>query len=104
MQDLFDIMLMERLGNHPAWTRYLRESFAANKPWDRIARELLRADPEGEANRGAAFFLAKRLDHYGENPVDYPGLAADELPHRGAAPYAPSRDRLLAALALRSFG
>ena len=70
-------MLMERLGEHPAWSRYLRESFAANKPWDRIAREILRADPEDGPNRGAAFFLAKRLDHYGENPVDYPALAAD---------------------------
>jgi hypothetical protein len=77
MEELFDVMLMERLGEHPAWSRYLRESFAANKPWDRIAREILRADPEDGPNRGAGFFLAKRLDHFGENPVDYPALAAD---------------------------
>ncbi|MBX6312609.1 MAG: DUF1553 domain-containing protein [Isosphaeraceae bacterium] len=77
MAELFHVILMERLGDHPAWTRYLRASFAANKPWDQMAREILRADPDDEAHRGAAFFLAKRLEHYGENPIDYPGLAAD---------------------------
>src|SRR5687768_7169348 len=32
MQQLFNVMLMERLGEHEEWTKYLRESFAANKP------------------------------------------------------------------------
>src|SRR5262245_27524538 len=77
MADLFHVMLMERTGDHAAWSDYLRESFAANKPWDRMAREILRADPKDDANRGAAFFLAKRLEKYGENPIDYPGLARD---------------------------
>lgn len=77
MADLFHVMLMERLGDHPEWTRYLKESFAHNKPWDRMAREILRADPKDAASRGAAFFLAKRLDHYGQNPVDYSGLTRD---------------------------
>ena len=77
MADLFDGVLMERLGDHPAWTQYLQDAFAVNKPWDRIAREILRADPVDKANRGASFFMAKRLEHYGENPVDYNGLAAD---------------------------
>jgi hypothetical protein len=77
MQDVFHAMLMERLGDHPKWLDYLRSSFAANKPWDRMAREILRADPDDPASRGAGFFYAKRLEHYGENPVDYPGLTRD---------------------------
>jgi hypothetical protein len=77
MADAFHVILMERLGDHPEWSAYLRSSFAANKPWDQLARELLRADPKEEAGRGAAFFLAKRLENYGQNPVDYPALARD---------------------------
>ena len=78
MADLFHVTLMERLGDHPEWMKYLRESFAANKPWDAMAREVLRADPKApDAIRGAAFFLAKRLENYGQNPVDYSGLTRD---------------------------
>ncbi|HEY2911558.1 MAG TPA: DUF1549 domain-containing protein, partial [Gemmataceae bacterium] len=77
MTDSFNVTLMERLGEHPDWTKYLQASFERNKPWDRMAREILRADPQDAANRGAAFFLAKRLDHYGQNPVDYSGLTRD---------------------------
>jgi hypothetical protein len=77
MQEHFHLMLMERLGDHPAWSEYLRTSFARNKPWDRMAREILRADPTDEKARGANFFYAKRLEHYGENPIDYPGLTRD---------------------------
>ncbi|HUR55247.1 MAG TPA: DUF1549 domain-containing protein, partial [Gemmataceae bacterium] len=63
MADLFHVALMERLGDNPDWTKYLRESFAANKPFDAMAREMLRADPKGPS--GAAFFVAKRLENYG---------------------------------------
>jgi len=77
MQERFHVVLMERLGDNPQWTKYLHDSFAANKPWDQMAREILRADPQNEATRGAAFFYAKRLDHYGQNPIDYPGLTRD---------------------------
>jgi hypothetical protein len=77
MQELFHVMLMERRGDHAEWTKYLRKSFEVNKPWDQMAREMLRAAPGEEATRGAAFFYAKRLEHYGENPVDYPGLTRD---------------------------
>ncbi len=70
-------MLMERLGDHPEWTRYLRTSFESNKPWDVMAREILRAAPRDESTRGSAFFYAKRLEHYGQNPIDYPGLTRD---------------------------
>lgn len=77
MQELFHVMLMERLGDHDLWAKYLRASFAANKPWDQMAREILRADPKNEAVRGAAFFYSKRLENYGQNPVDYPALTRD---------------------------
>ena len=75
MADSFHVAMMERLGDHPDWTKYLRESFAANKPWDAMAREMLRADPKGPA--GAAFFLSKRLENYGQNPVDHSALTRD---------------------------
>ena len=77
LQEAFHVMLMERLGDHPEWSKYLRESFAANKPWDQLSREILRGRPRDEATRGAAFFYAKRLENYGQNPVDYPGLTRD---------------------------
>ena len=51
--------------------------FAKNKPWDAMAREILRADPKDAADVGASFFLAKRLENYGQNPVDYSGLTRD---------------------------
>jgi hypothetical protein len=77
MRELFNVMLMERLGEHPAWNAYLETSFAQNKPWDQMVREILRADPKDEDLRGAQFFLSKRLEHYGQNPVDYPALTRD---------------------------
>lgn len=77
MQELFHVMLMERLGDHAEWTKFLRDSFAANKPWDQMTREMLCPDPDNEAIRGGAFFFSKRLENYGQNPVDYPGLVRD---------------------------
>ncbi len=77
MQELFHVMLMERLGEHAGWEAYLRASFAANKPWDQLVRELLSGKAADESTRGAVFFLSKRLEHYGENPVDYPALTRD---------------------------
>lgn len=77
MADLFHVMLMERMGDHAEWSRYLRESFARNKPWDQLAREILGPASADEAVRGAAFFYTKRLENYGQNPVDYPGLTRD---------------------------
>lgn len=76
MTELFHVMLMERLGDHAEWTKFLQKSFAANKPWDQLAREILRAAPK-EETRGAAFFYSKRLENYGQNPVDYPALTRD---------------------------
>jgi hypothetical protein len=77
MQQAFHVLLMERLGDHPEWSKYLHSSFEANKPWDQMVREILRADPKDEKAKGAAYFYAKRLDHYGQNAIDYPGLTRD---------------------------
>jgi hypothetical protein len=77
MAEWFHIHLMERRAQHGAWMAWLEQSFAANKPWDRMAREMIRADFRDEPNRGAAFFLSNRLEKYGQNSTDYPGLTRD---------------------------
>ncbi len=77
MQELFHAMLMERRGDHPKWTKFLHTSFAANKPWDQLTREILDPDPNNEAIRGAAFFHTKRLEKIGQQETDYPGLTRD---------------------------
>jgi Protein of unknown function (DUF1549)/Protein of unknown function (DUF1553) len=64
---VFDVMLMERLPakNVPEaqWREYLRASFAANKPWDVLVREILTSDGADVKQRGPARFL---LDRGGE--------------------------------------
>lgn len=77
MTELFHVMLLERMGVHEEWNKYLRSSFATNKPWDQIAREIANPSADDEATRGSAFFITKRLEKYGQNPVDYPGLVRD---------------------------
>lgn len=77
MADAFHATLMERLGDHPEWSKWLRTAFAENRPWDVMVKQMLRSDPRDEANRGAAFFLAKRLENYGQNAVDYSALTRD---------------------------
>lgn len=77
MGQAFHVMLMERLGDDAGWESYLRASFAANKPWDQLAREILNPDAENEATRPAGHFLAKRLENYGQNAIDFPGLTRD---------------------------
>jgi len=77
LADLFSVMLMERLGENPEWSKWLKASFEKNKHWNAMAREMLRADPKDAANIGASFWLSKRLENYGQNPVDYSGLTRD---------------------------
>ena len=77
MHDLFHLWLMERLGENEQWSNYLRKSFEENKPWDQMVREMLLPDAPSEDLRGAAFFVVKRLENYGQNPVDHPSLTAD---------------------------
>jgi hypothetical protein len=77
MTEAMHVMLMERNGDHPEWAKFLQTAFEKNKPWDQIVREILYPNPDDETARGAAFFWTKRLEHYGENPVDLPGLTRD---------------------------
>jgi hypothetical protein len=73
----FHVLLTERLGEHEEWQAWLLESFRQNKPWDQMVREMLAPHLEDDPARGAGMFLSKRLENYGENPVDYPGLVRD---------------------------
>ncbi|CAN5456873.1 hypothetical protein BH23VER1_BH23VER1_00360 [soil metagenome] len=77
MADQFAVFLMERCGDDPHWRLWLESSFAENKPWDQMVREIVRADHRDEPNRGAAFFYSKRLESYGQIPTDYAGLTRD---------------------------
>ncbi len=77
MHDLFHAMLMERRGDHAEWSTFLKTSFAANKPWDQLVREILDPDPSQESLRGAAFFHTRRLEKVGQQETDYPGLTRD---------------------------
>lgn len=69
MARVFDVMLTERRvpagGNSidvpaAAWRDYLAESFAANKPWDQIVREVLSSDGTDEKLAGAFKFYIVR--------------------------------------------
>ena len=56
-QSVFDVLLMERRPDKPTcrglqWQEFLRTSFAANKPWDQLVREILSAD--GDRSQGPA--------------------------------------------------
>ncbi len=77
MTNLFDLMLMERRGDHAEWEVFLKACFQQNKPWDRIVREILKPNHEDAALRGAAYFYTQRLEKVGQNPTDYPGLTRD---------------------------
>ena len=77
MADLFHVILMERRGDEPEWRAWLEKSFADNKPWNQLVYQVLNADADDEQNRAAAYFMSKRLEKYGQNPVDYPGLVRD---------------------------
>ncbi|VTS04224.1 DUF1549 domain-containing protein [Tuwongella immobilis] len=70
-------MWMERLGDHPAWQLYLQQAFATNRPWRTMAAEMLRGQSSNATDVGAVFFLAKRLENYGQVPVDHSALTRD---------------------------
>jgi hypothetical protein len=67
MQTTFDVLLMERrpykYGKQHDWQEYLRLSFAANKPYDQLVREILSVDGSDPKTRAAARFY---LDRNGE--------------------------------------
>src|SRR5262249_2610209 len=61
MQQVFDVLLMERRPDQfvarTQWQEYLRLSFAANKPYDQLALEILSADGSDARMRPAAKFF-----------------------------------------------
>lgn len=77
MRDVLHVQLMERLGDHDEWTKFLEASIVANTPWNEFVRTILQPGLEEEPKRGAAFFLTKRLENYGQQAVDLPGLTRD---------------------------
>ena len=64
MAQYFDVMLMERRRDakvpRAAWEEFLRTSFAQNKPYDRLVRDILSADGTDPKNRGPAKFYLDR--------------------------------------------
>ena len=60
----FDIMLMERRAEKhvkaPGWQQFLEDSFAANKPWDHLVREILSVDGTDEKTRPMARWILER--------------------------------------------
>lgn len=65
--EVFDVIFMRRInsGNIPPddWRNFLRESFAANKPYDELVREILSADGTDLQTRCRARFY---IDRQGE--------------------------------------
>lgn len=65
MAGVFDVMLMERRADKhvkgPEWRGYLQDAFAANRPWDQLAAEIIAADGNStEIPRAAAKFILDR--------------------------------------------
>lgn len=77
MQELFNVVLMERRGENEKWAQYLRTAFEQNRHWDQIVRELLHPDVNDPTRSGAGYFFSRRIEPNGQNPIDYPGLTRD---------------------------
>jgi hypothetical protein len=77
MTDLFHVMLIERRGEDDAWRSWLTNAFQQNMHWNELVLRILNPNADDESNRAAAWFTTKRLDKYGQNPIDYPGLVRD---------------------------
>ena len=77
LADALNVMLMERRGENAAWREYLVAACRAGKPWDVMAREILSPDFRDEAQRGAGYFITRRLEKVGQQAADYPGLTRD---------------------------
>jgi len=77
MAERFHVMLMERRGKDDEWRQWLGAAFKTNKPWDAMAREILAPEGTDATKAGAWFFITKRLEKYGQNPTDFPGLTRD---------------------------
>jgi hypothetical protein len=67
LEQYIDVALMDRRHDakvpRAAWEEFLRSSFAADKPYDQLVREILSADGADPQTRAAAkFFLDRDLD------------------------------------------
>ncbi|MCI0685592.1 MAG: DUF1549 and DUF1553 domain-containing protein [Gemmataceae bacterium] len=64
MQNQFDVLWLDRRPDkyvkRPEWLKFLRDSFAANKPYDQLVREILSADGVDPKTRAAAAFYLNR--------------------------------------------
>jgi hypothetical protein len=64
MQQVFDVMLMERRRELfvplAQWREFLHQAFAENRPFDVLVRQILAADETNPATRSAARFLLDR--------------------------------------------
>jgi hypothetical protein len=65
MQDVFDVMLMERRPDTHVpvteWRAFLRQAFAENTPYNKLVAAILSADGSDPKTRGAAKFYLDRL-------------------------------------------
>jgi hypothetical protein len=80
MRDVFDVVFMgrkapergRRRGQQDGgayrrdWLSYLEQSFAQNRPWNQMVRDMLLARPDGPQNKGAVWFLYARQEKYQE--------------------------------------
>ena len=69
LAETFDIMLMERRKDQHVtsleWRTFLTESFAANKPYNQLAREILSADgSDGKMRPAAKFYLDRQMESH----------------------------------------
>ena len=64
MQQVFDVMLMERRPDlyvpSAPWREFLHRAFAEDRPLDRVIRDILSADGADPAHRGPAKFVLDR--------------------------------------------
>jgi hypothetical protein len=64
LQSTFDVLLLDRRPDKHVkrneWHEFLRSSFAANKPYDQLVREILSADGADAKSRAAAAFYLNR--------------------------------------------
>ncbi|MCA9216815.1 MAG: DUF1549 domain-containing protein, partial [Planctomycetales bacterium] len=69
--DVFDVVLMGRGSSRRmserqqhGWRAYLEESFNANRPWDKMARDMTLARKDDDCDVRAGWFLYERQDNH----------------------------------------
>lgn len=68
LAEIFDVVFLGRTdgkrNERSQWRDYLRWTFATNRPWDRVGRDLLVARPASELEGGASWFLYEQRDDH----------------------------------------